>query len=245
MALMKPFELIFEIGSNIILRNKCIHLDGLLSNVCYRHTCCSGKALKMLDDLLLFDNRHGMYHASSMALGVTAEQSIVACTRHYIGSMKSGKQLRSDIISPTKTTAKGYEQYRKVNVQGGPERNRLSRHQAYYSPYIIFHGVGDIAKIDRLVQFHCARIGSNAGSGAGTVDNINMREIDTDLSIVDSHGQIAKNLPVSWIRESGSNVSFARSEQLPIRAPYWQAHEKYSTSEAVAVEKIRRVVVNI
>lgn len=242
MAVMKPFELTFKLGSNLTLRNKVLHLDGLLSNVCYRHIGCPEKALTMLDDLLLFNPEHRMYHASAMAFGVTGEQGIIACSRYYVGNLKHGKQLRDDLILPTKTTGKG-EQYRKINIQGGPEKNRLNKHQAYYSPYIIFHGVGDVDKIDKLVQFHCSRIGSNAGSGSGTVDSIRVREIEADFSFVDAHGQIAKNLPLSWIEQSNQKLNFARTEQLPIKAPYWQSHHKFSTSEAVAVEKIRRVVV--
>ena len=62
MAMMKPFELVFELGSNISLRGSAIHFDGLLSNVCFRHTGSIDKALSMLDDLLLFDQEYGIYH---------------------------------------------------------------------------------------------------------------------------------------------------------------------------------------
>ena len=248
MALMKPFELVFELGSNISLRGSAIHLDGLLFNVCFRHTGCPEQALSMLDELLLFDNAHGIYHGSAVAFGVTPEHSIVASTRHYVGAMRHGRELRDDIIAPNQISRTGKELYRKITITGGPEKLRLNKHQAYYSPYVVFHGVGDIARIDRLVQFHCARIGVNANSGGGTVRHTLIREIDQDYSCVDGLGQIARNLPVSWFKEglkaspiSGLNLD--ESEPLPVRAPYWHSHHRYATADAVAVEKIRRVVI--
>lgn len=247
MAVMKPFELVFELGSNISLRSSAIHLDGLLSNVCFRHTGCTEKALSMLDDLLLFDTDHGMYHASAMAFGVTPEHSIIARTRHYVGAMR----LRDDTVAPNKVSSSGTELYRKININGGPEKLRLNKYQAYYSPYLIFHGVGDIARIDQLVQFHCARIGVNANSGGGTVNHIAIKEIDDDFSFIDGQGQIARNLPVSWLQAWRQSASPAvnealntdASEPVPIRAPYWKSHHRFSTAEAVAVDKVRRVLI--
>ena len=248
MAVMKPFELVFELGSNITLRNHAIHLDGLLSNACYRHTGCSEKALTLLDDLLLFDAKHRMYHGSAMAFGVTPEQSITARTRHYVGVMR----LRDDTLLPSKISPSGTEQYRKITVNGGPERSRLNKYQAFYSPYLVFHGVGDIERIDRLVQFHCSRLGVNANSGSGTVNHVAIKEIDQDFSCIDAHGQIARNLPVSWLKarqNTGSTLppdtalNLDNGETLPVCAPYWHSHHRFTTTEAVAVEKIRRVVI--
>ncbi len=160
MAVMKPFELVFELGSNISLRGHALHLDGLLSNACFRHTGCTEKALAMLDELLFFNKEHGIYHASALAFGVTAARSIVARTRHYVSAMHHGRDLRDDTLSPLKVSLTGKEQYRKINIFGGPEKLRLNKYQAYYSPYVVFHGVGDIDRIDRL----CA-VSLQSGSG--------------------------------------------------------------------------------
>ncbi|MGI2030017.1 hypothetical protein [Endozoicomonas acroporae] len=248
MVVMKPFQLVFELGSNISLRDSAIHLDGLLSNVCFRHTGCLEKALSMLDDLLLFDQEHGIYHASALAFGVSPEQSIVARSRHYVGAMRSGRELRDDLILPTQTTRAGKEQYRKITVAGGPEKLRLNKYQAYYSPYVVFHGVGDIARIDRLVQFHCCRIGVNANSGGGAINQMAIKEIQQDYSFIDVHGQVARNLPLSWLQANRSamendSLNSLPGEPLPVRAPYWYSHHRFSTTDAVAVEKIRRVVI--
>ena len=259
MALMKPFQLVFELGSNLSLRDSAIHFDGLLSNICFRHTGCTETALAMLDDLLLFNDEYGIYHASAMAFGVTPEQSIVARTRHYVGAMVNGKDLRDDIILPTKIGSRGKEQYRRVNVSGGPEKLRLNKYRAYYSACVVFHGVGDIARIERLTQFHCARIGVNANSGGGTINQMVIREIDQDYSFIDVHGQVARNLPCSFFKSQFQEGVKARSpslpgaadgaldpegiEPLPVRAPYWKSHHRFSTTDAVRVEKIRRVVI--
>lgn len=252
MAMMKPFELVFELGSNTSLRGSAIHFDGLLSNVCFRHTGSTDKALSMLDDLLLFDQEYGIYHASALAFGVTAEQSIVARTRHYVGSMRHRDDLRDETLQPTWLSSTGQERYKKVYITGGPERLRLNKHQAYYSPYLVFHGVGDIARIERLVQFHCQRIGVNANSGSGTVKQMAIKEIDQDFSFIDAHGQVARNLPCSFLQAvqggfSGASgvggLSALASEPLPVRAPYWKTHHRFSMVDAVAVEKIRRVVI--
>lgn len=253
MAMMKPFELTFELGSNITLRDSAIHMDGLLSNVCFRHTGCTEKALSMLDDLLLFNQDYGIYHASALAFGVTEKQSIVACTRHYVGNMRHGDDLRDETLQPTwmRTPARA-ERYRNVYIKGGPERQRLNKYQAYYSPYLVFHGVGDIARIERLVQFYCARIGVNANSGSGTVKQMAIKEIGQDFSFIDAHGQVARNLPCSFLQaaEDGSlgasavgGLAALASEPLPVRAPYWKTHHRFSTVDAVAVEKVRRVVI--
>ncbi len=137
---------------------------------------------------------------SALAFGVTAEQSIVARTRHYVGSMRHRDDLRDETLQPTWLSSTGQERYKKVYITGGPERLRLNKHQAYYSPYLVFHGVGDIARIERLVQFHCQRIGVNANSGSGTVKQMAIKEIDQDFSFIDAHGQVARNLPCSFLQ---------------------------------------------
>lgn len=248
MAVMRPFQLVFELGSNISLRGHALHLDGLLSHVCFRHTGCTEKGLAMLDDLLLFNKAHGIYHGSAMAFGVTPEQSIIARSRHYVGSMFHGRDLRDETLLPLKVSAAGKEQYRKINIFGGPEKLRLNKYPAYYSPYVVFHGVGDIARIDRLVEFHCSRLGVNANSGGGTINHMAIKEIDQDYSFIDAHGQVARNLPVSFFQEGlpaspCGELNLNDSEPLPVRAPYWQSHHRFSTVEAVAVEKIRRVLI--
>ncbi|GIC77625.1 hypothetical protein [Moritella sp. F3] len=238
----KPFELMFEVGSPIILGRHPIHLDGLLSNLCYKHTGCPQEALTMLKELLTWDGEHQIYHASAMAFGVHAEQGISATTRNYVGNMKSGKQLRDDLIAPTKVTKQGVSSYRKLQILGGPERNRLNKHAAYHSPYVIFHGVGDITKIEALVRFYCTRLGVNANSGSGTIKSFSIRAIETDLSLIDGTGTHARNMPVALLKQKTGQVLVGT--KMPVAAPYWRGHDNYTETMAIAVPRVRRLLVN-
>lgn len=245
---MTPFELIFETGSPVTLRKHPIHLDGLLSYILYKHTSCPTRALTLLPELLLYDQHHGIYHASALAFGVTPEQGITAQHRHYVGNMIHGKHLRDDRITPSRTQPDGTEHYRKIITAGGPEKSRLNKYNAWHAPYLVFHGVGDIQRIAPLVQFYCTRIGVNANSGSGTIRNRWINPIDQDYSLIDAHGQIARNLPLTWLQEqaeAGNQIpDYTRATQLPVKAPYWQDHEQYQTVEGVAVSKIRRIIMS-
>ncbi|GAA4648604.1 hypothetical protein GCM10023116_08730 [Kistimonas scapharcae] len=238
---LTPFELVFETGSPVTLRRHALHLDGLLSALCFRHTGCPEKALGMLKELLLW-NEHGFYHASAMAFGVTPEQTITAQTRHSVGRMRHGTLLHESLLAPIKINRHGENVYRKVNINGGPERNRLNRWNACHAPYLVFHGVGDVDHIGALTAFYCSRVGVNSNAGSGTVQGVYARAIDDDLSCIDGGGGVARNLPVSWFNDNGINIPVARTRYLPVTAPYWSNHNACKAVEAVPVEKIRRVI---
>lgn len=240
MALV-PFELVFETGSPVILNQYPLHFDGLLSNICYKHTGCPQEGLEMLQELLLRSEMYGLYHASSMAFGVNSTQGVVASYRHYVGSMKTGKQLRDDLISPTTLNKNCDACYRKLTVAGGPERNRLRKYAAYHSPYLVFHGVGDIRRVEPLIRFYCSKLGVNANSGAGTVRSFSIKEIQHDYSLFDERGELARNVPIQMYKDMSSAHHEVR--RLPITAPYWRGHVSYSEVQAVQVEKIRRVLI--
>lgn len=240
MALV-PFELVFETGSPVILNQYPLHFDGLLSNICYKHTGCPQEGIEMLRELLLWNEEHGLYHASAMAFGVNSTQGVIASHRHYVGSMKTGKQLRDDLISPTALNKNGDGSYRKLIVAGGPERNRLRKYAAYHSPYLVFHGVGDIRSVEPLIRFYCSRLGVNANSGAGTVRSFSIREIEHDYSFFDETGELARNVPIQMYKEMSSTHHEVKT--LPITAPYWRGHINYSEVQAVQVGKVRRVLI--
>ncbi len=88
----------------------------------------------------------------------------------------------------------------------------------------------------------------NANSGGGTINHMAIKEIGQDYSFIDAHGQVARNLPVSLFKEGlkvtpSGELDLNDSEPLPVRAPYWQSHDRFSTVDAIGVEKIRRVLI--
>ncbi|WP_139117338.1 hypothetical protein [Endozoicomonas atrinae] len=238
----KSFELVFETGSPVTLRKHPIHLDGLLSYACFQHTGCPEKALAMLHTLLKYDEHHDLYHGSALAFGVTPEQGITARHRHYVGSLRFGKQLRDNRITPSRVANDGTEVFRRVFTTGGPEKSRLNRFEAFHSPWLVFHGVGDIHRIESLAQFYCARIGVNANSGSGTVRNLWINTIDHDYSMIDAHGQIARNLPMTWLQNQEQAPDYTRSASIPVKAPYWPGHQQYRPVDGVPADKVRRVI---
>ncbi len=249
MAVMKPFELVFELGSNITLRNHAIHLDGLLSNACYRHTGCSEKALTLLDDLLLFDAKHRMYHGSAMAFGVTPEQSITARTPALCGGLcDCGTIPCCPVKSPRPALNSTVRSRSTVALN---DRGLISTRPFIHRTWCFMGWV-----ILSALTGWCSSIVPGwalmPNSGSGTVNHVAIKEIDQDFSCIDAHGQIARNLPVSWLKariNTGSTLppdaalNLDNGEDLPVCAPYWHSHHRFTTTEAVAVEKIRRVII--
>ena len=200
---MTPFQIEIELKSPILIK-RWLRLDGLLWHCLFAHYGDPEKAVDALPDFLE-TTPGGYYKASTLAFatqGATLKpgysegiiDNVVAVNRATTGIMRSGSDLSPELFAPNSSNGKRYV---KVQVKGGPYKNRLDTHPCLHADKVLFHGVGEGNKIADLIDFYIPALGVNANIGFGTIGAVSCRPTANDYSLIDHKGRPARPLPVS------------------------------------------------
>lgn len=199
---MKPFQIVIELKSPIVVGKNSVCLDGLLWHCLYMHLHNPDLAKDALSQYLKLSKDGNYYHASSMQFGYLGEvrvqdgyvyDNLIATQRATVGVMRQGKDLSPTLFKPNGRNGK----YTKLNLGGIPYKNRLVKHSAYFSRYVVFHGLGHGKQIAELIQFYVPALGVNASIGFGTIGKLYVKELATDLSIIGVDGKPARAIPLN------------------------------------------------
>ncbi len=237
---MKPFELAIELKSPMLVGNNSVRLDGLLWHCLYLHYHDQEKARNELGQFLKLSGDGMYYHASSMQFGVLGAvqtsrgltyDNLIGTQRATVGVMRQGSDLSPELFTPNGRNGK----YSKLNLGGIPYKSRLTKHSAYFSRYVVFHGVGSGEEIADLIDFYVPAIGVNASRGFGTIGKLFVKEIESDLSIIGSDGQPARSVPTK--DPSVRSVVSPRIENAILIPPF--RHQE--TIPCVVPERIRKI----
>lgn len=219
---MNPFEIRIELKSPILIK-RWLRLDGLLWHCLYAHHGDQRTAAERLGDYLRLDPA-GFYHASTLSYGVKDRVSasgypepvinnVIGVERATIGTMRSGLDLAPDKFKPN---GRGGKAYKKIQVLGGPYKNRLDSHQCLHSSHVLFHGVGDGPAIAELIDFYIPALGANANIGFGTIGSVRSLAVHHDYSCIDDRGRPTRPIPIERFRElSGANARQAEAILIP------------------------------
>ena len=170
---MKPFIVKGYLKSPVVIGQRSPNLAGILFHCCFLHTSCEDEAGQLLSSILKLTD--GVYHASDMLFGVNVHQNLIASQYSTVGVMNSYSDLTEAHIKPNGCNGK----YSKVKVEGGPSKARLNTHKAYFAKSVIFHGLGDVDKIIKLIEYYIPAVGLFSN---GKVDDWQIQEIDSDQS---------------------------------------------------------------
>ena len=174
---MTPFRLKAKLRTPVILGKNPVNLAGLLYHCCLLHTCEEDKAAELL--CLLLDQSHGVYHGSNMVFAVSFESPLIATTISTSGQMRTGHDLSPDKIKPN--GARGA--YSKVQVEGGPYKNRIENHPSYSCKEVYFYGKGDAEKVFYLVNYYVNALGMYANLGiSGAIEYWEISDMHQDYS---------------------------------------------------------------
>lgn len=240
---MKPFELAITLKSPMIVGNNSVRLDGLIWHCLYLHYHDPVRAQHELGRYLKLSDSGRYYHASSMQFGVLGAlhttngliyDNIVATHRSTVGAMRQGKDLSPELFKPN---GRGGN-YAKLNLGGIPYKSRLTKHPAYYSRYVVFHGFGNGEEIADLIGFYVPAIGVNASKGFGTIGKLYVKDLDQDLSVIGINGQPARSIPKD--DEIVQSIDSARVENAILIPPF----RNQQSVLCVVPERIRKFKIN-
>ncbi|GAB0154413.1 hypothetical protein [Marinobacterium sp. BA1] len=233
--LHRPFRLIMQLRSPVVLTDFAPSLDGVLYSVLEAHLPNADytERLAHLDTLLTLHNE-GVYHASSMRFGVSAAYEN---GRDLSRTVSVAKYVRSDSMARHKLKSEFYAPFGKraaspypaVQTAGGPYKNRLTERDAFAAPFVVFEGHGEGPRIHDLLSHYLMGIGYDAdNANAGAIGDIELVPLDSDISLVLPDGQANRCLPVAMAQAldaTGLNTHnrlcppYYQGEKVPVIAP--------------------------
>lgn len=214
-----------------------VNLDGLLWHALFMKTGDPDKAIAHLKQIL--EQESGVFRASSMGFLTHYENrgALIATRVSRTGTMRSDTDLLPNQFHPTGRNGN----YTKLQVEGGPYKNRLTKHDTYHAPGIYWDAVGDGDTICTLLNFYVFAIGLDANQGFGSVGPFSWEEMQTDSSWqADSH-TVARVLPVYIAKE------FLGEEDIPldrlVMAQVYPPYRRGKNELCVAPPRVRRLKV--
>ena len=211
-----------------------VALDGLLWHSLFLKTGSEARALRGLCEYL--SKTESVFRASALLFGVSRSQRLIATQWATVGAMRPGVDLSPDQFHPTGRKGK----YTKVQVEGGPYKNRLTTHDTYHAPEVLWYAHGDGEGICKLLNFYVQGVGLDAQRGCGSVGRFSWESMEEDFSLVDAQGAPARIIPVSLY----DSLIGRATGRLTIQAQTEPPYRNNPTVECVAPERIRRVILN-
>lgn len=242
---MNPFRLTIELNTPMQVGKYSPRLDGLLWHTLFSHLGCPVRAVHSLSDFLQITGSSGneYFKASGMYFATVKPQpgqkvidSLVGHKTAKPGVMRPGIDLSPNNFKPT---GKRGNSYTKVQVLGGPYKNRLDSKLTYYASHVVFDGVGKGEEIADLIRFYIPAIGVNANNGAGTIGDIYHSQLPVDTSLVDASGLPARPIPIEDF-SALSDAPISRTGEAILVPPF----RDQKSVNCVLPERIRKTVIS-
>ncbi|MDZ0185193.1 hypothetical protein [Klebsiella quasipneumoniae] len=219
---LKPHRVIMSCLSPVVISGIAPSLDGILYEAVSQAIASNEPevVLPRLQEILLFNDEMGVFHASSLRFGITPEQGIGATTSVRCDYLHDDK-LSSAMFSPR--IHRG--QFTRVLLTGGPTKKRMTIRPAYSAPYLTFDFVGNAEAVEMLLNHAHVGVGYDYFSAAnGEFNNVMIIPLDIDTSI-SSEGVALRPLPANTGLEGIRGIS-------PLIPPYFigaKSHVVYPT----------------
>ena len=112
---------------------------------------------------------------------------------------------RIDYLSPEKLTTNDQViiKNKRLVVNGGPTKKRLTQRKAISVPYVAFHGVGDADRCAKYLRYYLQGLGEDSQtSGGGEIGEIDvLRHKDESQWYKTDDGCVARNLPSEFCEQ--------------------------------------------
>lgn len=211
------FLLSTKLSTPIVLGDYGVNFTSLLHHALFLHLGTHELADRELPNLLA--QTQGVYHASDLVFGVNMDGALIAKTLSTVGVMKGEEDFHPTLFKPTSANNK----YKKIIVEGGPTKSRLTHHKGYKSPKVGFYVRGDFQRITDLINYYISNLGTYANLGFGQVDHFEITELEEDNSIYlkqsDGSYMLNARLPIEHplVRQKEESIA-----QLAIKPPFYK-----------------------
>ncbi len=207
---------VIETRSPIVMTEFAPQFDSLVFEALQQCTLLDRNGIiERMKSLIKFHKEFGVFHASAMRFGITAEQGITP--RKYVRVDSLRDKLSSQYFGPNgKPKKDGTSRYVAVTTAGGPFSLRLNERLSYESPFVCFDAFCDVSNVTKLLENNFIGIGYDAfRAGQGEIKRITSLPLDVDCSLF-CNGEARRNLPSSIKGVSGV-LSLS-----PLVPPYYQ-----------------------
>lgn len=229
---MAPFKMTLTLASPVVMPFNTT-LDGLLS---FAGEALTGKLDNELADEipLARDAESGVFKASSIFLSQSAfYESLVKvrALKHW--------DLDASMIGPmrTKTGKLARTPYPAIDKKRGDYGNKLSVLTTLRTPKAVCYGVGDIEKVQLWMECVIG-LGRHAQQGQGEIINVQIEEIEEDLSWMSVKGEPQRPLPVDVWKQHGGSMEGVTITTAPWQFPYWKQPLERCVAPAHVVKRI-------
>ena len=228
-----PIRIRAELHTSVRLGKIPVHLDALLWHALFLKTGCPESASDQLPSLLA--ESEGVYRASSLGFGTYPnERPVIATQMVTLGVMRQDTDMIPELMHPTGRK----EKYSKIQIEGGPYKNRLTKYPTHHAPEIFWDAIGDGVAIGKLLNFYVLAVGLEANRGFGSVGEFQIEELKHDHSWVTETGELARVLPYRII-ENLKSVQVDTTQRIVGRAkpPY---HHQNNLETCVTPARVRK-----
>ncbi len=233
----QAFRLALPLKTPVVLTDFAPTLDALVYEALSQRSPAASREelLQEMRTYLQFNEQYGVFHASAMRFGLTLQRGLTAAT--YVRTDRhTPEKLSSEMFAPNGARGK----YTRLQLAGGPTKNRLREMPAYSAPYAVFDGFGNPYAIKSLLEFFVLGIGYDAQNRQmGAFDDVHIApdlEEDSSLLLSDTAN---RPLPASSGVKGVPGLS-------PLLPPYYLP-EKQSvvTPQRVRSELISNLINNL
>ena len=232
MVNFRPFKLILEQCTPVVLNREPVHLDMVVhwALACKTGFDAEQVNLLMANEYLKYNPDHDVFHASALMFGVTSGHTLTATKMTHTGRLRES-QLSKSLFAPNAMRGK----YNRIRTEGGPAKQRLNSFNAYAAPYMVFYGYGNAAKVKALIDFFVQGIGKDAANcGWGAIGQVQYIHVPNDLSLIKS-GQPSRYLPESYALQEGMKFDPAICQPMVTSPPYWKKAPQASVLPCIRI----------
>lgn len=207
---MEPFTLLMKIGSPIAMPKNGIHLDGLLALAIARRWDLSDyeEIHRTMKEYLAFDEKYGVYQCSAMSFVVTDDIGITLRQRCRPDDLRN--KMSSDYFDNGRS--------KKIRINGGPTKKRMTVRPTHFAPYITFTGIGKPSAIKDLLVSGVGGIGSDCNTSAGgEIRDITI--LPAGFNYIGDDGMPVRNLPA--IASEDFDLDSLHQEPVTLISPYY------------------------
>jgi len=210
------FKIEIELAVPMIMGKYSLSLDSLLASALFRKTGDTEEAVLQIP----LKKTKNIFHGSVLFFSKSKNQPLVQTEVPYIGGLRPEVDLHPSKFAPTSRGSK----YKRVNLAGGVEKVRLDQYKGYLPKRLTFFGSGDGEKALLLIKQFIPGIGAKTNTGAGEIRSVQMVEVATDMSLMNSDQMPQRPIPWDvWVAINGSKN--ARKDFVSFCPPYWKTNQ--------------------
>ncbi|MFW9872933.1 MAG: hypothetical protein ACFFG0_07515 [Candidatus Thorarchaeota archaeon] len=208
-----PFKVVFEMNSPISLSHPWIHLDGIIAHLLLRNIL--GNLFYILPTNLPLDffsilklpikqtkiDKHILYHSSISFFNIE---------KIYVKHIFKKFHERDLQIFKNK-------RIKRIYISSGKFKNYKIQIPYIPSTKVIFYGNGNISEIEYLLR-GLSGLGKKISIGYGFIKDFKIREIESDISIINKDNISMKPIPIEFLKGNKDKVE---KMFLGYKFPYW------------------------